>query len=377
MSWNIIYLRKKLQQYKNLRKLETDTNKQLKLDETIGSIQEILDYSKPSLFNSKPNFREIYGIDSDFQQLYYKLNPYIIEFVGRFENEEVTYEVDTDKISSINRNSILNMTNDFYRTIRDTRFTKPYRELRLKSNKLVKFKSKNKFSKNEFDEGITFQIYNTKEILMLIKTNKTIQDIITTIHEYAHGIAFLINQDHSTDLGKYPFVEVDSIFFEMLGTEHVGALLNVPKQALNIDIDRFYDYLLSALIINCKLNVHTMIIDGKLNKKDIIKYLKDVEHLADDEINSVLYKPMAQYYHYVISYLTAIELYMLYRDMPEASLDALHEIVAIKDINSSDYITLLYDHYGITLGQNTHAYFEMLKNRIEVLNNGKQIQYTN
>lgn len=375
MGWNLRDLRKKLKHYKKLRKNETDYDKQLKLDETIGSIEEIIDYFTLSFLNIRPSFKSIFDTDSKFIEVYQSLNPYIFDFVDRFETEELSYEVDLTKNPDITPRRILSITNDFYNEIRDTRFVKHSRYLNLRSKELVNFKKdKQKFA-NSDDAGTTFQIYNTKDILMHINTNNTLEDYVTTIHEYAHAIAFLINQDHSTDFGKFPFVEVDSIFFEMLGTEYVGLIENSPTQALNIDIDRFYDYLLSALIISCKLSIHSMIIDGKLNKRDIIKYLKEVENLEKGEIKNVLYKPMANYFHFVISYLTAIELYIIYQDYPEEALDALYDIISTKDVDSIEYIKLLKDKYGIELGQNTHVYFEMLKNRIGVLTDGKQIQY--
>lgn len=377
MAWNFNYLLKKLHYYKKLRKNETDVDKQLKLEETIGSIEEVFDYLFSSVIPQRQSYKTVYEMDTEFQKEYCDLNPFIFDFLDRFENEEITYEVDFSKIPGLNRNKILSITADFYREIRDERFVEPSRKLNLRSDELVRFKKSKITDANANDAAITLQIYNTEDILMLIKSDKTIQDIISTIHEYAHSIAFLINQDHSTELGKFPYVEVDSIFFEMLGTEYAGSVLNMPTQALNIDIDRFYDYLLSALIIVSKLNVHTMINDGKLNKKDIINYLKIEENLDDDEIKSVLYRPMSDYYHYVISYLTAIELYIIYQDFPEAALDALHEIITSKDMKATDYLKMLYDNYGIVLGQNTHVYFDILKNRIDVLMNGKQIQYTN
>lgn len=375
MGWNLRDLRKKLKHYKRLRKNETNADKQLKLDETIGSIEEILDYFTLSFLNIRPSLRNIFDTDTKFIETYHELNPYVLNFVDRFETEELSYEVDLTQNPDITPKRILTITDDFYNEIRDTRFVKHSRYLNLRRNELVNFKKgKQKFG-NSDDAGTTFQIYNTKDILMHINTNNTLEDYATTIHEYAHAIAFLINQDHSTDYGKFPFVEVDSIFFEMLGTEYVGLVENSPTQALNIDIDRFYDYLLSALIISCKLNIHSMIVDDKLNKRDIVKYLKEVEKLENGEIKNVLYKPMADYYHFVISYLTAIELYIIYQDYPEEALDALHDIISIKDVPSTEYIKLLKEKYGIELGQNTHVYFEMLRNRIGVLTDGKQIQY--
>jgi hypothetical protein len=77
-----------------------------------------------------------------------------------------------------------------------------------------------------------------------------------------------------------------------------------------------------------------------------------------------------------MSYLVAIELFLLYRIDEQKALDALYEFINLRGKSSIEHLDLLKNKYGIVPGTNTHVYYQELKSRVEVMKNEKKVQYT-
>ena len=180
-------------------------------------------------------------MDDEFISHYYKLNHIICDFADRFSYCKLPFKKYCTVDRRIKRDKILTVTKDFYMSIKDERFTTPFLDLYSKNRKYVNFRPTTK-ENSKINDAITFQVYNTPEVFMSINELNTIQDYLATVHEYSHAVAFRINKDHAIDFGKYPFTEVDSIFFEMLCNESLQQ--TNKSDALVADIDRFFDYAL-------------------------------------------------------------------------------------------------------------------------------------
>ena len=163
----------------------------------------------------------------------------------------------------------------------------------------------------------------------------------------------------------------------MVLNDRLGKTEKHEIDALVVDIDRFFDYALNAVLIQAKLNLYSLMDHNhNLTKKDIISYLKNEERLEKDSINEVLHRPMYKMFNYAMSYLVAIELFLLYRIDSKMALDALYEFINLRGKSSIEHLEMLENKYGIVPGKNTHVYYQELKDRVEGMKNDKKVQYT-
>ncbi len=135
------------------------------------------------------------------------------------------------------------------------------------------------------------------------------------------------------------------------------------------------DYSYDADIICAKhdLQTHFKIPEFK-NKKALINYIKNNNKGNNQYIKDVLYEEVKETYHYGISYLTAIELYLIYRCDPEMALELLTKIIKAKDLNSEGYLKYVQS-LGITPGKHIKEYVDILINRGKELGYGKRLYY--
>lgn len=376
MGWTINDINKRIIFYKKKLKKELNPLKRKNIKETIFSLEGIIEYFNDELEDSSISFKEVCKHDRNFISHYYKLNPYVLEFCDNFSEEEIDFITELSTDTTINGTKIMTVTKEFYDSIKDDRFHQHFSDMYAKSDFYVNFKPATEDNTRE-DTAITFNVFNSPEVFYYVKYSRNINDYLALVHEYAHGISCRMYDLNTIDFGKYPFNETDALFFEMVLNDRLGKEEKYEIDSLVIDIDRFFDYALNAVLIESKLNLYTLMEHNKkLTRQDIINYLKNEERLEKDSIQEVLHKPMYKMFNYAMSYLVAIELFLLYRVDPKMALDALYEFVNLRGKSSIEHIDILRNKYGIIPGANTHVYFQELKDRVEGMKNDKKVQYT-
>ena len=376
MGWTINDINKRIIFYKKKLKKELNPLKRKNIKETIFSLEGIIEYFNDELEDSSISFKEVCKYDRNFISHYYKLNPYVLEFCDNFSEEEIDFITELSTDTTINGTKIMTVTKEFYDSIKDDRFHQHFSDMYAKSDFYVNFKPATEDNTRE-DTAITFNVFNSPEVFYYVKYSRNINDYLALVHEYAHGISCRMYDLNTIDFGKYPFNETDALFFEMVLNDRLGKEEKYEIDSLVIDIDRFFDYALNAVLIESKLNLYTLMEHNKkLTRQDIINYLKNEERLEKDSIQEVLHKPMYKMFNYAMSYLVAIELFLLYRVDPKMALDALYEFVNLRGKSSIEHIDMLRNKYGIIPGANTHVYFQELKDRVEGMKNDKKVQYT-
>lgn len=376
MAWSLDDIKKRILKYKLALLKEKDFSRKELLKETINSLEGVIKYFHTELSNRHQTFREVYRTDKNLIDSYYKLNPLILNFCDNFSDEEIDFIDTLNTNKNINSTDIMNVVKDFFDSIQDPRFKYIFDSLYSNHEFYTKFRPATK-QNTKNNTGITFNIFNTPEVFFLINYSRNINDYLATTHEYAHGISFKLNEYNSIDFGKYPFNETDAIFFEMLMNEKLSKKKEYEIDALVTDIDRFYDYALDSVLIQSKIELHSLLEhNSKLRKSDIYDFLLNEQRLDTETARDVLYKEMYCSYNYVISYLTAIELLFLYRSDSKKALDALFDLITLKDSSSIEHLDMLRNKYGILIGANTHLYFNEIKNRVEEMKHDKKVQYT-
>lgn len=376
MAWTLNDIKMRIVYYKRKLRKELNPAKRKDIKETISSLVGIIEYFDEELEDYSIPFKEVFKLDKNFIKHYHKLNPYVLEFCDTFSEEEIDFITSLSTDPTITGTKIMTVTKEFYDSINDERFHEHFSDMYAKSDFYVNFKPATEANTRE-DTAITFNVYNSPEVFYYVKYSKNINDYLAVVHEYAHGISCRMYDLNTIDFGKYPFNETDAIFFEMVLCDRLGKDEKHEIDALVIDIDRFFDYALNAVLIEAKLNLYTLIDHNKdLTKQDIINYLKKEERLEKDSIHEVLHKPMYKMFNYAMSYLVAIELFLLYRVDSKMALDALYDFINLRGKSSIEHLELLKNKYGIVPGANTHVYFQELKDRVEGMKNDKKVQYT-
>lgn len=376
MGWTLKDIEKRIVYFKGKLKQERNLFKRRNIKETINSLEGILEYFNEEFDTSVTPFKEVMVTDKHFIGHYHKLNPYILDFADTFSEEQVDFITELNKDTSINPTRIMTVTKEFYDSIKDTRFTDLFLDMYGNHDFYVNFRPATEQNTRNHT-AITFNVFNSPEVFLLVNYSKNLNDYLAMIHEYAHAISCRLYTYNSVDFGKYPFNETDAIFFEMLANEQLSKHSEHEIDALVIDLDRFFDYASYAVTIQAKLELYSLLErNRKMNIHDIIKFLRESQRLDRDGIKDVLHEEMYKMFSYSMSYLVAIELFLLYRVDPKKALDALYDFICLSGKSSIDHLNLLKDKYNIVPGKNTHIYFQEIKDRVEGMKNDKKVQYT-
>lgn len=378
-NWNIDDLKKLLHKYRKKAISTTDENLRAEYECTANNILEIIEnYNEMVNPSNKhrssiivPNAHiDVIRDDIIKQRLYFSYFPLIKKFRDDMDGAIIELQDNLQKINT-SQAKIVTVTTDFYHQFKGP-FRETYDTLSSSFRNRLYFRKPNR---NELYGGNTYSVYGTNEVFIeTIKAN-TVQDYISLIHESSHGITCKLNQDIMWDWSKYCLIEVDSLFFEMIGTGYVSRINNVLEDGIKTKIATFKDHLYSADIICSKLEMYS-----KLSTKDL-KNRRTVARFYKKEIGydktltfDAMYSRIQEYMHYVISYLIAIELYMIFINDQDKALDLLYKIVMLKDLSNEGYL-LRVRELGIEPGRNVQEYYKLLLSEENGVKYGKKIQY--
>jgi hypothetical protein len=85
---------------------------------------------------------------------------------------------------------------------------------------------------------------------------------------------------------------------------------------------------------------------------------------------------MRDYFHYIVSYLTAIELYLIYQNDKTLALDLLYKIINKTEDYSIGYLNYVKS-LGLEPGKNFGKYIDILHSKAKDLNDEKSLRYKN
>lgn len=379
-KWNISYLKQLYTQYSKLSIDTEDPTLSLEYESTANSILDIID-RYDEMTHHKRNFTgavEVSShksiISSDFSIIsdYGHYCPFV-RLLSEYE-DTLSIKPNTElPVIETGSKRIVSISRDFYKQFGGV-FSETFKEMSLRFNDTIHMK---KLTGSTITAGQTYSVYNTGITFFELGYNKTIQDYVSAIHEFGHGISCKINPNAMWDFGKYCFIEVDSLFFELLGTDYIGEKLGRKKDAFDINMHVLKDYIYSSMLISTKLDMYCECDRFDLNNKRFVKrYLSEEVGLNKLGISDVMNTYVRDYMHYIISYLTAIELYLIYQDDPGYALELLFKIITVKKDSSKeylDYVKLL----GLEPGKNFDKYIALLFERAKEVKDEKSLRYKN
>ena len=220
--------------------------------------------------------------------------------------------------------------------------------------------------------GQTFFFPFTNDIFIEVGCGDTISDYSTTIHESGHGIASILNPFIGVDYEKYGFSEVESIFLEMIGDDFVGKKLGKRREMLMKTLDDLKDYIRFAYRFSAKKKMYSELSKKEYKKKSIAR--KYIQSITGAKIaNQAIDTEMADDIQYIISYLTAVELYMMYQENPDNAIETFYDIIMCSDMDVNGYMYTVQS-FGIIPGAHLDKYIALLIDRDRELSNKRLIR---
>lgn len=377
-NWDINKIKELLLFYKKQLLLTTDPTKELEIENIIYSIENLIDYynqltGKTLSFKlpiSLPlNFKDIISDDLTISKEFGSYFPIVRQFSEEFDFSKIKPQDLPSRIPT-KPSKIVSLASAFYSNYQGI-FNETYSKLSSNFSTRLNF---NKPSGKNFLDGETKPVYGTDIVFININKSNTIRDYITMIHESSHGITYLLNADVIWDHNKYCLREVDSLFFELIGTEYVENTLSMKEQGHQLKIATFKDYLYAAHLIADKFDMYSTLSKRELESKKIVTdYYKNTVGYNKIGIKDAIQTYSREYFNYIISYLTAIELYLIYQTDQEHALDLLYKIIMFKDLDNNQYLEEVRK-LGIAPGRNIEQYFKKLVDTDRKLCYGKNIQ---
>lgn len=217
-------------------------------------------------------------------------------------------------------------------------------------------------------ETIHLEFQNENHIIL--PKNNNIYDVANLAHEYGHVIQFKMNIHKNIFNSLSIFSEIISIFFELLMEDYLCELKEFKQIA---SIDRKINYICKYDNIYCtyelfKLYCYWGYINKKnnLNKAKILferKFNKIAKLILIDDINNLIFEENnLESLEYALSYILAIELFMLYKKDPELGLYKLEKLINLSLNQKRDKYYQEILNLGIIPNDNIEQYREYIIN---------------
>ena len=360
-TWDFKFLLEKKNSLINRYNVSRDDHEKYQLSQMISCIENAAEYISHNVESNDSYFCLLQSLFDD-KDVYSRFSDYAGDIVSFYTSfyydmplEPTSFqEVDTSK------NKILTVAKDFYIRIRNNLGNRLITNEK-NGNLRVRFE---RTRPDEAFEGQTFPIYGTDMTLVSVNLNKNIVDYINLIHEYGHVLNNSFYRYQMFDNNKYALQEVASLFFELLAGDYLASIGFSVSELNKSYVHMFRDAVTAA-------GVDTIRFDLIRNRKkfdydeEIIAYLHR-NYTDNTLIDFASENIISDNFHYVFSYLIAVELYMLYQTNPEDALNKLIRIMKVNGLKPNQYYNFIID-LGITPLENMGAYLESI--------NRKQIHY--
>ena len=274
-------------------------------------------------------------------------------------SSDITY-VEQKKMN-LKNDDILTIVHDFYKSL-DPYFFKTF--MKIFKQRINNRKPFNKEDTTPF-MGWSYMLSYLNEIYIAIARTYDIEDIITFAHEYMHTINYSINSSGAYEKNKRYFFEIDTLFIELIIADYLRNLFKnneADKANLITHLEYCNQVIYSSIIYTLTDYEKTNNTQLQSNKqmKELIKNTFGIKENIFEEIfqkrdTEIITK-------YIISYMFAIELYLLYLNDKDKSLYILKKIIQVKGLSKEEYYKYIKS-LGLFPSTSIHEYEEIIKSR--------------
>ena len=287
------------------------------------------------LVNYKSPVKDSLKSDYDFIKANFFIEDVISDFLT---NYSIIGDDDEDYILRFTKEDILFLTSDFYNSL-DEEFRDIFIKLFNKRFNHLRFTNP---INSKFFSGCTFHSILADETFIASQYNKTLPNILSLIHEYAHAISFQINNSKSVDDEDNIFGEIESIFIELVALDFLEH--NYPNLIDDITANRINLYnstIEDATIINTTIDFKYIFEENLLDITQksaiaLIKLLKKETGLSVRDILYVLEFPTRTICKYTIGTLIAFELYSIYQENPKEAFKIYRRIICLSRFTNAE-----------------------------------------
>lgn len=274
-------------------------------------------------------------------------------------SSDITYE--EQKTMNLKTDDILTIVHDFYKSLNPYFFKIFMKVFKQRKNNLKTF---NKEDTTPF-MGCSYMLSYLNETYIAIARTHDIEDIITFAHEYMHTINYSINPSGAYEKNKRYFFEIDTLFIELIITDYLRNLFKnneADKANLITHLEYCNQVIYSSIIYTLTDYEKTNNTQLNSNKqmKELIKNTFRIKENIFEEIFQT--SDIEIIIKYIISYMFAIELYLLYLNDKDKSLYILKKIIQAKGLSKEEYYKYIKS-LGLYPSSSIHEYEEIIKSR--------------
>lgn len=291
------------------------------------------------VFSTPTTFKD--GLLEDFKalELYYDFLDDIKEFsANNADKFKDLKPFEVDHIANLTPSLLFSFLKDFFYDF-DKEFGEIYESIHKERQHNLMFSE---------DRSISYYVPALEYSYINITKNDTVDDFLNAVHEYTHAIVDRLYFRLSEE--EYPFTELVSIFMEMIAADYI-------KEAyLGMDEDINTSQLSGAKKItvyaeNISIQHNYFLAKEETNtRKEFVQDITKMSGKTNSYIKRLLSKTAMEKLTYTIPYLTAIELYYLYKSDKERCVELIKYLIYVS--YRENYNVDLVDN-GIIL--NTHS----------------------
>lgn len=330
-NWTNDDVRNRLKYLEKLVKTEENLNRKIKMSQDIKNIQLYLDDEQQEE-RGQIKLLDGYNVSKSILQEI----PFTWFDIKEFceVTEEPLVYIPPLKQTSLTKNDLLSITHDFYKSLNKHYFGLFMKHFYRRNDHIV---FKNLRDENPY-RGLTLSIATTHESFIEIRRDFTIEDIITTIHEYMHAVSTSINHKHL----YYPknlFSEIDTIFMEIIAAEFLESIFH-NGQSILYRASEHEKYVNQADELKAKIEL----IEYEKSLKRNFKNNKELRSAAEshcellpEELDDMLTSSILNSQDYLISYMFTLELYKLFLEDKDKALYYLNKIILLDCHSQEEY----------------------------------------
>ena len=325
-------------QIKELKSKYAHTKNELFLEDA-ESLKQLLN-GDIDVFNMPFTFQDQLEDDARALELHFDFLDDIEKFA--LENAKKFQDFQLDGIFPIGNLSpslILDFMKEFFYDY-DEKFGKVFDEL-----------YKERFNNLMFSKGrsISYYVPSLEYSYINIFKDNTLDDFVNAVHEYTHAI---VDRLYYREQGytNYPFIELFSMFMEMIAADYMMDMFDDMEEDLNtIRLAGAKQLVVYAENISIEKNYIYQTHEIE-DRKKVIAGMVNLSGKSRTYVKKLLDKTAIEKLSYTIPYITAIELYYLYKTDKDACKNLIEYLIYVDGLEN--YNVNLNDN-GIIL--NTHS----------------------
>jgi len=334
----------KLEELRRLRKNATSLEELNKIDKTISAIE--------SLFENDVQPSSIEEQLKEEKQAFERMNSYL-ELLNPLASERTPRKrASYNSIPEVTIETLFKLMEEFFKEALDKELYKIFKTMFKDRSRLVYFNNIGTGFKGA--EAILLAYY--REVYIRLRRTHKIEDLGNLAHEYGHGIESLYNEGFELTPGNILFSEIVSTFFELLCLDYMRTKREFIKASTDYETRIF-----SAIVDRSKQITAEQIIlnNPNLTRKSLDRQIKNSEIFTSDKIyttEDLLKKESPSYIKYIIGYLIAVEIFMVYVMSKEKGLELLKKVMSLEpeNLQNENYEKILT--MGIMPNQNIFDY---------------------